>query len=163
MADRDLFSFTVPELQRWQGGQPVSAGHLNQVVDAVDGMLTGIKAPRQVSYPPRGAPAKDAGTRTKFCKIISGNDLEPPHGPIDLLDEDNIVAIRFVSGETGEEFTSTKAWAWPPRTYGHYKMFVGKSDVFLALYMEGAWYVRWDIRFAPVPVPDGIVTGDCSA
>jgi len=162
MANRNLFSFTLPDLQRWQSGQIAnSARHLNQVVDVVDDMRTGIVAPRQVSHPPRRKIKEDeAGTRTRFCKIISGNDLLPP---IDILDTHKVVAVQFVTGAGTPEFSPTKAWTWPARTYEHYKMFVGKEDVFLALYMNDAWYIRWDVRFMPVPVPTGIVTGDCSA
>lgn len=162
MPDRNLFSFTVPELQRWHSGQVPSARHLNQVVDAVDDILTGIASPRQVSHPPRGAAKEEeAGTRTRFCTIVSSQSLEEP---TDILDHQSLVAIQFVTGaDSAPTDDSPKlAWTWPARTYKHYKMFVGKSDVFLALYMEGGWYVRWDMRFMPVPVPENIVTGDCS-
>lgn len=75
MAD-NLMGMSVPQLRRWSRGQPLDHRQLNEPVEAINQMMTGVGPPRQ-TMGRVGAPA--AISAVAQFKLVAPADAFPDH------------------------------------------------------------------------------------
>ena len=90
-----VFSKTIGELQRQQRGEPITARHLNQSVDALNTMLRGAQGPRQIIASPRPS----AGEPAIAVVLVEAPD-----------EESSILKIRRVKYEADPPVAEQYAW-----------------------------------------------------
>jgi hypothetical protein len=110
-------------LDRWRTGQPVSARHENQVVDAVTEMQRGVRPPRQVMRASGGkGEAEEVSTTAPVLIVVGEPDTTHREDSIDWV-RAWAVSRTLVSGQWKYFIGAVigNLSVWPGRNLGWYR------------------------------------------
>lgn len=145
----NIMGQSISQLRRWQRGQPLDHRQLNEPVEALNRMMTGVGPPRQAMARVGGAAAVSATTGIAFAIVNS------------LSSDPDVLFVRYLD-ESGEPSGDAESvMVWPNMTNADFQAFMDTDVVLPIVTVNAIPYAmqlpRWDIDTPPSNAP----SGDC--
>lgn len=138
-----IFNLTIPQLRQWSRRQVTDHRQLNEPVEALNRMTTGVGVPRQTV----GVPV--AATGIAFAVVDS------------LAEEEDVLFVKYLDQDNIPASQAESAMVWPNMINTDWRTFVDTDIVVPVVLSNGIPYVmqlpRWYMR----DDPSGIPGGDC--
>ncbi len=162
-----VFTKSIPDLQHFHAGHPVSAGKLNRSVDALNRIIRGVASPRQIRPSARSVTEQ---TRQLVVVRAAGDTM-------DRSVSVQPVRPKLIEDDWNGEFevmpftVPIDMAVYPYQTAADYRAFVWskargplteETSILMAVKTGGVWYLPQYLRHRLAPPNTDVPITDCA-